>query len=71
MLLEVNEASEEFIFVVSESAEIMAEVAVAGESRALKSTCGLGSLAGQTCVKLPHMVGINMSKLYVVRGHFL
>ena len=44
MLFEVNKASEEFIFVALESAEMVAEVTVAGASCALKSTCGLGSL---------------------------
>ena len=37
-LFEVYKASEEFIFVASESAEMVAEVAVAGASRALEST---------------------------------
>ena len=47
-----NKASEEFIFVASESAEMVAEVAVAGASRVLESTevfirhspnCGMGT----------------------------
>ena len=37
-LFKVNKASEEFIFVASESAEMVAEVAIAGVSWALEST---------------------------------
>ena len=44
MLFKVNKVSEEFIFIASESAEMVAEVTIAGASCVLKSTCGLGSL---------------------------